>query len=171
MTDLEGVEIVDVPRDRRQELFQILEESFEGWYLRHSQRMLQELETVRAATSSGRPLGLIMLKMLEKDSGYVFYVAVARSSRRRGVGKLLLRDAIERFRAAGVAEVFASVEGDNEASERLFESEGFARTSFGEVSRTHGPLQAINMYRLMVVVPGEILLRRPTQQHSSPDPA
>ena len=160
MTDLEGIGIADVPRERRQDLVQILDESFDGWYQRHSKRMLEELETVRAAESYGKAVGLIMLKMLEQNVGYVFYVAVARAHRQSGVGKLLLEDAIERFRGAGVVEVFASVEGDNVPSGRLFASEGFVRTSFGEVSRTRGPLRAINMYRLMVVVPGEILLHK-----------
>ena len=160
LTNLEGVRIVDIPRDRRQDLVRILDESFEGWYQRHSKRMLQELETVRAAESSGEAVGLIMLKLLEQDVGYVFYVAVAGAHRRNGVGKLLLEDAVEWFRDAGVLEVFASVEGNNEPSERLFASEGFVRTSFGEVSKIYGPLRAINMYRHMVVVPGEILLHK-----------
>jgi len=160
LTDVNQVEIVDVPYEGRQRLEQILEESFEGWYLRHSKRMLHELETVRAAESLGRPLGLVMLKTLEQGIGYVFYIAVARAQRRTGVGRLLLGDATERFRKAGVTELFASVEGENEPSEGLFASEGFVRTSFGDLSRTHGVIRALNMYRMMVVVPGEILLRK-----------
>jgi len=153
-----------VPVEQRQSLIQILDESFEGWYQRHSRRMLGELETVRAAEISGKALGLIMLKMLDHEVGYVFYVAVARAYRRTGVGRLLLEDSVAHFTTEGVKEVFASVEGDNEPSERLFESEGFVRTSFGEVSGAHGALRAINMYRMMVVVPGEILLRKPINQ-------
>ena len=40
---------MDVPRGERAALEQILEESFEGWYLRHSKRTLREVEEVRAA--------------------------------------------------------------------------------------------------------------------------
>ena len=151
---------MDVPRGERVALEQILEESFEGWYLRHSKRTLREVEEVRAARSSGAPLGLIMLKTLPQGVGYVYYVAVARARRRMGVAGLLLRDALERFRSAGVAEVFASVETDNLPSERLFSAEGFTRTGLIEVSRSHGTLRALNMYRMMVVVPGEVLLHR-----------
>ena len=151
---------MDVPREERGSLERILEESFEGLYLWHSKRTLRDAEEVRAAVSSGAPVGLIIPKVLEKGVGYIFYVAVARSHRGAGVASLLVKDALDRFRAEGVLEVFASVEEDNVPSERLFAAEGFARTTLGEVSREHGTVHALNMYRVMVVVPGEVLLRR-----------
>ena len=61
------------------------------------------------------------------------------------------------FEAAGVKEVFASLEEDNEPSGALFASEGFTRTSFGEVSKKYGGMRMLNMYRIMTVVPGEVL--------------
>ena len=57
-------------------------------------------------------------------------------------------------------EVFASVEKSNKPSEALFASEGFTSTSFSEVSKRHGNLHTLNMYREMLVVPGEVLLRK-----------
>jgi ribosomal protein S18 acetylase RimI-like enzyme len=160
MTALENIEITDVPAGTRQELDWILEESFEGWYLWHSKKTLRDVEVVRAAISSGKPAGLVMLKTLEGTVGYVYYIAVARASRKKGVGKLLLENALQLFKASNLNEVFASVEKENEPSEALFASEGFAKTSFGEVSKRHGSLHAANMYRAMTVVPGEILLRK-----------
>jgi ribosomal protein S18 acetylase RimI-like enzyme len=160
LTSQEGIEIVDAPPGERAALEQILQESFQGWYLRHSKGILRDVEIVRAAVASGAPVGLIMLKMLEPGVGYVYYVAVARSHRRKGVARLLLDDALRRFKVAGAAEVFASVEDDNAPSERLFAAEGFTRTSFAEVSKGHGALHALNMYRMMVVVPGEVLLHK-----------
>jgi len=162
LTAVEGIEIVDVPLDQRSTLDRILEESFEGWYLRHSMRILREVETVRAARFSGEgePIGLVMLKTLEEGVGYVYYVAVARAHRAKGVASLLLKDALRLFKAGGAVEVFASVEKDNLPSERLFAAEGFVRTNLIEVSQRHGTLRALNMYRLMVVVPGEVLLHR-----------
>ena len=160
MTAQDGIVIVDVPVDHRSELKWILEESFEGWYLRHSMGMLRKIELVRAAMSSGKPVGLIMLKTLEGGAGYVYYIAVAKDQRRKGIAKLLLEDALRSFKVKGVEEVFASVEEDNEPSEALFASEGFTRTSFSDVSKKHGRLQTINMYREMLVVPGEVLLRK-----------
>jgi len=160
MTTEDGAVIVDVPRGERASLAWILDESFEGWYLRHSKATLRKIQSVRAAKSLGHPIGLVMLKTLEKGVGYVYYIAVAKAQRNRGIGRLLLDDALQRFKAAAVKEVFASVEEDNEPSEALFASEGFTRTSFGEVSRTHGNLHTANMYREMLVVPGEVLLRK-----------
>jgi ribosomal protein S18 acetylase RimI-like enzyme len=156
----ENIEILDFPPWKRTELDWILEESFEGWYLMHSRRTLRDVELVRAAMSSGRPVGLVMLKTLEGGVGYVYYIAVSKANRKKGIGKLLLEDALRIFNASKVKEVFASVEKDNEPSEALFASEGFTKTSFGEVSKRHGSLHTVNMYRAMTVVPGEILLRK-----------
>lgn len=155
-----GLEIIDVPTAQRSNLRWILDESFDGWYLRHSTRTLREIETVRAAIASSKPVGLTMLKSIEGKVGYVFYIAVARANRKQGIGKLLVEDALELFKTKGLTQVFASVEEDNEPSERLFASEGFTRTSISEVSKSYGHLHALNMYRTMWVVPGEVLLRK-----------
>ena len=161
MTSQEGIEITDVPTGNRAGLDWILEESFEGWYLWHSKKTLRDVELVRAAKSSGKPLGLVMLKTLEGTVGYVYYIAVAKARRKEGIGKLLVEDALKLFKASNLKEVFASVEKNNEPSEALFASEGFTKTSFSEVSKKHGSLHTVNMYRAMTVVPGEILLRKP----------
>jgi ribosomal protein S18 acetylase RimI-like enzyme len=160
LTAEEGIEVVDIPMERRSTLDHVLEESFEGWYLRHSRRILQEVETVRAGMLSGEPIGLIMLKTLEPGVGYVYYVAVAKSHRARGVASLLLKDALDLFKSRGDSEVFASVEKDNLPSEKLFVAEGFVKTNLMEVSQLHGTLRAFNMYRMMMVVPGEVLMHR-----------
>lgn len=160
MTTQNDVLIVDVPVAERSGLEAILQESFEGWYLRHSKKTLVDAGLVRAAVSSGTPVGLVMLKTLDADAGYVYYIATAAVYRRRGVGKMLLEDAVRYFALAEMKEAYASIETDNVASEGLFRSEGFVKTSFGEVSKKHGGLHALDMYRKMVIVPGEVLLRR-----------
>jgi ribosomal protein S18 acetylase RimI-like enzyme len=160
MTAQENLAVVDVPKGKRAGLEWILEESFEGWYLMHSRRTLRDIELVRAAISSEKPVGLVMLKTLERSVGYVYYIAVARAQRRKGIGKLLLENALLQFETSNMKEVFASVEEDNEPSEALFASEGFKPTSFNEVSKKHGSLHTLNMYREMLVVPGEVLLRK-----------
>ena len=160
MTKQEGAAIVEVPIRERAGLEWILEESFEGWYLRHSTGTLRKVEVVRAAILSGKPIGLVMLKTLESNVGYVYYIAVARAHRNRGVAKVLLKDALRHFETEGLKEAFASVEEDNEPSEALFASEGFTRTSFGEVSKKYGGIRTLNMYRIMTFVPGEVLLHK-----------
>src|SRR6266700_4482608 len=156
----EDVVIRDTPTRERASLGWILEESFEGWYLLHSKRTLRDIEVVRVAMSSGKPVGLVMLKTLEGNIGYVYYIAVAKAHRQRGIAKLLLEDALRRFKASRMQEVFASVEKNNKPSEALFALEGFTSTSFSEVSKRHGNLHTLNMYREMLVVPGEVLLRK-----------
>ena len=158
LTAAEGVSVVDVPPGGRAALEKILEESFDGWYLRHSKGKLLQLEVVRAAVASGLPVGLVMLKTLEARVGYIYYIAVARAQRRMGIARLLLEDSLSLFREEGVEEVFAGVERDNAPSEGLFTSEGFAHTSFDEVSKRFGTMRAISMYRMMVIVPGESLM-------------
>jgi len=160
VTAQENVAIVDVPKRKRAGLEWILEESFEGWYLMHSKRTLRDIELVRVVMSTGKAAGLIMLKTLAEGVGYVYYIAVAKASRKKGIGKLLLEDALRHFRASKVKGLFASVEEDNKPSEALFASEGFTRTSLGQLSKRYGGLHALNMYREMLVVPGEILLRK-----------
>ncbi|TMI17068.1 GNAT family N-acetyltransferase [Candidatus Bathyarchaeota archaeon] len=160
MTEQEGAVIVDIPVEKRAGLEWILNESFEGWYLRHSKGTLRNVDVVRAAILLGKPVGLVMLKTIESNVGYVYYIAVAKAHRNHGIAKLLLEDALRHFKAAGVEEAFASVEEDNEPSEALFASEGFTRTSFGEVSKKHGNIHTLNMYRVMTVVPGEVLLHK-----------
>jgi ribosomal protein S18 acetylase RimI-like enzyme len=160
MMPQDEVVIVDVPAAKRASIEWILEESFEGWYLMHSKQTLRDVELVRAAMSQDKPAGLVMLKRLEGSVGYVYYIAVARAQRKKGIGKLLLEDALRVFKASKIEEVFASVEEDNDPSEALFASEGFTRTSFGEVSKKHGKLRTLSMYNAMRVVPGEVLLRK-----------
>ena len=160
ITTQEAVVIIEVPPGERERLEWILEESFEGWYLWHSRRTLRDVEVVKTAMSSGKPVGLVMLKTLEGNIGYVYYIAVAKAQRKKGIAKLLLEDALNRFKASGVKEVFASVEENNKPSEALFASEGFKQTSFGEVSKKRGNLHTLNMYRIMTVVPGEVLLHK-----------
>src|SRR5256712_7155131 len=147
MTAQENLAVIDVPKGKRLGLEWILEESFEGWYLMHSKRTLRDIKLVRAAMSSGKAVGMVMLKMLVEGVGYVYYIAVGKASRKRGIGKLLLEDSRRDFKASSVKEAFASAEEDNEPSEAVFASEGVTRTSFSEGSKKHRRLHTLNMYR------------------------
>ena len=160
MSSVANLVIADCPMESRSSLDWILEESFEGLYLRHSKRTLREIETVRVATAGERAVGLSMLKKLDARTGYVFYVAVAKAQRRKGVAGTLLDDALSILRHAGVVEVYASVEQDNDPSLALFRSRGFTKTGFGEITKKRGALGALLMYRDMVAVPGEMLLHK-----------
>jgi len=153
------VEIVEVSREARIRLAPILDESFEGLYLWHAKRTLQSIEVVRAArTVDGEDTGLIMLKRLGHEAGYVYYVAVQPRFRRMGIGARLLDDALSYFAKSGVVDVYASIEEENVGSRMLFESRGFERLQGSEMAERYGRIRSLLMYREMMVVPGEVLL-------------
>lgn len=153
-----GVEVSQWPKERRGALKEVLEDSFEGWYLYHSERKLMESEHVLVASEEAVPVGLSVLELLDQEAGYVFYLAVRRAARRRGIGSLLLDKSVDFFSSKGCIMVFAAVEEDNIPSRKLFESKGFMETRYAEMSKRYGRLRAVMMYRRMVVVPGETLM-------------
>jgi len=155
------IRISEVPPHSRATLEPLLSESFEGWYLRHSRKTLAEIEVVRAAYLGDGPVGLVMLRTLYDVVGYVYYIAVAKDFRKKKVGTKLLDHSLEYFAGLGMKECYASIEEDNAESAGLFFSRGFKRTGYAEVSAKYGRIRALNMYRNMLVVPGEILLCRP----------
>jgi ribosomal protein S18 acetylase RimI-like enzyme len=155
-----SVLITDVPPNAREDLVPILEESFEGWYLRHSKRTLSEIGLVREAKVNDERAGLIMLKELGNRLGYVYYIAVARKFRGKGIGGKLLDRSLSYFFDRGMQEVYASVEEDNEESSRLFLSRKFKRTSRSELARKYGTINSFVLLRKMLIVPGEIILFR-----------
>jgi ribosomal protein S18 acetylase RimI-like enzyme len=154
------VSIVQAQDSERAALEQILEESFTGIYLRHAKRTLSDVETVRVIRVGGTAVGLAMLKLIAKQAGYVYYVAIVPSWRRKGLATRLLLDSLDHFRQLGTTEVYASVGEDNDESKALFLGRGFRRTDFGEVSKKYGAIRALAMYRGMWVVPGEMVLVR-----------
>ena len=109
-----------------------------------------------------------MYTLTAPGSGYVYYVVVAPSERGRGVGGFLLDDALQRLRAQGAEEVFASVRVDNVPSNRLFLSRGFSRKPFKDVARSKGFLRAVKLWSRMVVVPGERVLVKVLRSQGEP---
>ena len=63
---------------------------------------------------------------LAPDEGCVSHVGTARAHRRRGLGRAALRAGLWQLRERGVRWAVMQTGGANEASQRLFESEGFA---------------------------------------------
>lgn len=116
------------------------------------------------ARDDDHPLGLVMLTTLTEGAGYVYYIAVVREFRRKKIGSRLLDHSLKYFSSTGMKEVYASIEEDNAESAGLFRSRGFEKTGYSALAKKYGMLGAINMYRKMVVVPGEILLCREMTQ-------
>jgi len=158
LSEVDAVQIREVQQADRGSLDGVLEKSFTGIYLRHARKTITEVPTVRGAYLGDEAVGLSMLKVLQEDAGYVYYIAVSSAHQGKGIGTKLLRDAITYLTSSGIREVYASVGEHNVESNRLFLGNGFRRTNYGEVSRKYGMLKAVSMYRSMFVVPGEILL-------------
>ncbi len=159
---MEGVkiEIEDFGGEDRRALEPILDESFTGWYRQHAKHTLRTIEIVRAAVVEGKRVGLVMLSWLNKQTGYVYYIAVLPNLRGHGIAGNLLDDSLNFFFQRGSGEVYASVTSDHEEPLALFKSRGFREIGFRELSRKYGLVSAMNLYRRMLVVSGETLLIR-----------
>jgi ribosomal protein S18 acetylase RimI-like enzyme len=156
MTEAQIVIRKALPTDR-ESLDEILEEGFDGLYLWHAKKTLKDIEVVNVATVDGELAGLVMLKELDNTLGYVYYIAVAKRFRGTGVGGKLLDDALSYFFNRGMVEVYSSVEADNLASLRLFDSRGFRSSSLRELTKRYGLVKS-NLLRVrMLLVPGELL--------------
>ncbi len=155
-----GVEIEEVAGEDRRLLEPILEESFTGWYRQHAKHTLRSIEIVRAAILEGKSVGLVMLSWLNREAGYVYYIAVLPGYRGKGVAGGLLDHSLVSFFREGARQVYASVTSDHEEPLTLFKSRGFRETGFSQLSKWYGMVSAMNLYRKMLVVSGERLLVR-----------
>ncbi len=142
----------------REEAVPVLIDSFVGIYRWHAKRTLRRVSHVRGGYENGELVGVSLLEDLAPGVGYVYYVAVLRAHRRRGVAGTLLDDALARFRARRTEIVYAAAEEDNLPSVRLFESRGFREIVRDEPSWKEGGLGAWGLRSKMMVVSGEILL-------------
>lgn len=83
---------------------------------------------VWVAFDSGVPVGLIDVETYE-DSTASFAVVVAPSLRRQGIGRRIIRTAVQHRQFAAVSTWVAGVEPTNEQSIRCLEGAGFTLTS------------------------------------------
>ncbi len=142
----------------REAAIPVIKDGFVGIYRWHAKRTLARVPVVRAAWLGTELVGVAMLERLVPEAGYVYYISVAASHRRRGIGAVLLDDALSRFRAEGVHVVYAAVESENSASLALFRSRGFRVVERKEPSYKEGGLGAWGLRSRMWVVSGEVLL-------------
>ncbi len=151
LSDLAG------PAEREQAI-PAIRDGFVGVYRWHAKRQLREVPWVRAARRNGEIVGVALLDRLLPEVGYVYYLTVLGGSRRQGVGRCLLQDALARYRADGAEVVYAAVQSDNAASLALFRGQGFREVARKETSWRDGGLGAWGLRSRMWLVPGEQLL-------------
>ena len=112
-------------RDRVQALLRLL-----------SERALVESEDAPTyvAESRGRVVGMVTLCLLRTLTGpkaYLDHLVVAPDRRRQGIGRALVRHAIEQAEAAGASRVDLTAGGEKEAGRALYESLGFRQRDTG----------------------------------------
>lgn len=158
MTDVPRLVLTDLSGEARERAVPILKEGFVGIYRWHAKRTLREVSKVRAAEVQGTILGVSLLEPLTPEVGYVYYLSVGLAHRRRGIGGVLLDDALSIFRRNGFRVVYGAVEEDNEASLALFRSRGFRLVERKETNYRDGGLGAWGLRSRMWLVGGEVLL-------------
>ncbi len=153
-----GIELIDLALPDRDRALPVIRDAFVGVYRWHAKRQLREVPWVRAAVDGPDVVGAALLDRLAPEVGYVYYVAVLATHRRRGIGSRLLDDALDRYRRDAVEVVYAAVQADNVASGALFEHRGFREVARKETGWKEGGLGAWGLRSRMRLVPGERLL-------------
>jgi len=156
--DPSTVAIGDLPDASRERAVPLIRDGFVGIYRWHAKRTLREVPTVRGAEIAGELVGVTLLDFLEPEVGYVYYVVVLSTHRGRGLGGLLVDDALTLFRDRGAEVGYAAVRSDNLASFRLLERRGFRVVERKELGWREGGLGAWGLRSRMRLVPGERLL-------------
>jgi ribosomal protein S18 acetylase RimI-like enzyme len=152
------LEIRDLGVGERDRAVPVIVDSFVGIYRWHAKRTLRSVQTVRAATADGEVVGVSLLERLTPAVGYVYYLAVRRAFRRRGIAARLLDDALAGFSRERIRVVYAAAEEDNVGSIALFRSRRFRTVERKELGYAEGGLGAWGLRSRMWIVSGEILL-------------
>jgi ribosomal protein S18 acetylase RimI-like enzyme len=155
-----SVELADLKGVARDGAIPVIKQSFVGIYRWHAKRTLHRIATVRAAMIDGQIAGVSMLEQLAPEVSYVYYIAIGQAYRRKGLGRMLLDDALGRFRKEGSRIVYAAAEEDNEPSLALLRSRGFRLIERKERGYKEGGLGAWGLRSKMMLVHGEVLMGR-----------
>jgi ribosomal protein S18 acetylase RimI-like enzyme len=86
------------------------------------------------AESGGRVVGMVTLCVLRTLTGpkaYLDHLVVAPDQRRQGIGRALVRHAIEQAEAAGASRIDLTAGAEKEAGRALYESFGFRQRDTG----------------------------------------
>lgn len=94
-----------------------------------TETMLEEALVARGAValvaeSGGRLLGSVMARHVAGE-GEILSIAVDPASRREGIGRRLLEEALVRLAAAGAETVWLEVRASNQAAQALYLAHGF----------------------------------------------
>jgi ribosomal-protein-alanine N-acetyltransferase len=96
-----------------------------GWSEDEVERLLGERNVVTHRATTGAALAGFIMSRLAADEAEILSVAVARSSRGRGLARRLLDLHLRRLAGLGCRAVFLEVDEHNRAAIRLYERAGF----------------------------------------------
>ncbi|MGI0129266.1 MAG: GNAT family N-acetyltransferase [Thermoplasmata archaeon] len=167
VADAPSPKMVELAGSDRERAVPVVIDSFVGIYRWHARRTLREVARVRAVEVGGEVAGISMIQPLVPGVGYVYYLAVRRAFRRRGIGGALLDDALRAFQGDGTRVVYGAAEEENAGSIALFLSRGFRVVERRELGYREGGLGAWGLRSRMWIVSGEVLLGR----RLAPEPA
>ncbi len=111
----------------------------ESWHRRIADLLAREDDAVAlVAADAEEILGYLVGEVRSWEfgsapAGWVIGVGVARESQADGVGRLLLREALARFEAAGVTAVRTMVRRDDVSVLRFFRGSGFSAGPYTEL--------------------------------------
>jgi len=151
------VEIIDLAPEERERAVPVIKDGFVGIYRWHAKRTLRSATWVRAAVVGDEVLAVSILERLDPEVGYVYYLSTGLAHRGKGLGGLLLDDALAIFRREAMRVAYGAVEEDNRPSNALFRSRGFRPVERKELGYREGGLGAWGLRSRMTLVGGEVL--------------
>lgn len=151
----------DMNADDRDQVKEILEQSFEGWYLREGLKAIDNSDRVLVAEVAGKVAGMAELRFYDAGEiiGIVYYLATHPSCRELGIASRLLDDALKFFKEKGASLALCSIEHENYASVEFFGKRGFKETSVRSLTSKY-KIHFFGILRRALIVPGETIYTR-----------
>jgi ribosomal-protein-alanine N-acetyltransferase len=105
------------------------------------------------AEDDGRSVGMLLLRVIMEDAE-ILTIAVDPAVRGRGVGRALVRAALDRAPAAGATAVFLEVAVDNTPALALYERAGFRRAGLRTGYYDRGVAGPVDAFAMRLDLPG-----------------
>ncbi len=158
MTVSAEIVVRDMNASDRDQVKEILEQSFEGWYLREGLKGIDSSDRVLVAEVSGKVAGMAELRFYNAGEmiGIVYYLATHPSYRELGIASRLLDDALKLFKEKGTSLALCSIEHENQASVEFFSKHGFKETSVRSLASKY-KIHFFGILRRALIVPGETI--------------
>lgn len=130
------------PDDKdRDTIKEILTLSFSPIYAKYANMSFESLSQSLVAEEDSHVIGIINWRIFQacgERVGYIFWLAVHPSSRRKGIGAGLMQQVIDIFKQQQLPIILSTVERTNKPSQQLFGKLGFTRINRAEMRKKYG---------------------------------